>query len=127
MRLAYCDDLTEATSLPATQLKKRCYSYMFTNCSNLASAIELPAEQLPERCYNSMFFKCFKLSSVKCLATTMTGKCALLDWLINAGIDESVSTRTLTHASETPWVNSDEDPTELTDWFAPTGWTLVSQ
>lgn len=124
---AYCDDLIEATSLPAAQLKKRCYSYMFTNCSNLASAIELPAEQLPERCYNSMFFKCFKLSSVKCLATTMTGDFALMSWLKYAGTDESVSTRTLTHASETPWVNSDENQATMTDWFAPTDWTLVSQ
>ena len=123
---SYCDDLTEATALPATQLEKRCYSYMFTHCGNLTSAIELPAEELPERCYNSMFFKCFKLSSVKCLATTMTGNYPLMSWLKYAGTDESVSTRTLTHAPETPWVNSDEDSTGLTDWFVPTGWTLVS-
>ena len=123
---AYCENLVEATALPATQLEKRCYSYMFTHCSNLTSAIELPAEQLPERCYNSMFFKCFKLSSVKCLATTMTGQYALMSWLEKAGTDESVSTRTLIHAPGTPWANSDEDPTELDGWFVPTGWTLVS-
>lgn len=123
---SYCDDLTEATALPATQLEKRCYAYMFSHCGNLTSAIELPAEELPERCYSSMFFKCFKLSSVKCLATTMTGDFALMSWLKYAGTDESVSTRTLTHAPETPWVNSDEDQATTDDWFTPTDWTLVS-
>jgi hypothetical protein len=122
-----CQALTEAPALPVTQLADRCYAYMFARCSNLTGTIELPAEELPERCYYSMFYRCSKLSSVKCLATTMTGKYALASWLEKAGTDESVSTRTLTHASGTPWVNSDEYATELTDWFAPTGWTLVSQ
>ena len=122
-----CQALTEAPALPVTQLADRCYAYMFARCSNLTGTIELPAEELPERCYYSMFYRCSKLSSVKCLATTMTGKYALGSWLEIAGTDESVSTRTLTHASGTPWVNSDEYATELTDWFAPTGWTLVSQ
>ena len=123
---SYCEALTEAPTLPATQLDKRCYANMFSHCSNLIGTIELPAEELPERCYYSMFEKCSKLSSVKCLATTMTGKCALLDWLINAGTDESVGTPTMTHALGTPWVNSDEDSIEETDWFVPTGWTLVN-
>ena len=35
-------------------------------------------------------------------------------------------TPTLTHASGTPWVNSNEYAAKPTDWFAPTGWTLVS-
>jgi hypothetical protein len=122
-----CEALTEAPALPVTQLADRCYAYMFARCSNLTGTIELPAEELPERCYYSMFYRCSKLSSVKCLATTMTGKYALASWLEIAGTDESVSTRTLTHASGTPWVNSDEYATELTDWFAPTDWTLVSQ
>ena len=107
------------------------YNYMFAYCDYLKTAPALPAtklaEELPERCYYSMFYRCSKLSSVKCLATTMTGKYALASWLEIAGTDESVSTRTLTHASGTPWVNSDEYATELTDWFAPTDWTLVSQ
>ena len=125
---AYCEALTEAPVLPVTQLEKRCYAYMFSHCSNLTGPIELPAEQLPEGCYVSMFSRCSKLSSVKCLAKTMTGtgKSALGSWLNYAGTDESVSTRTLTHAPGTPWVNSDEYPMTQTDWFVPTGWTLVS-
>jgi hypothetical protein len=123
---AYCESLTEAPALPATKLDKRCYAYMFTHCGNLTGTIELPAEQLPERCYYSMFSRCSKLSSIKCLATTMTGEFALGSWLNLAGTDESISTRTLMHASGTPWVNSDEYSIKPTDWFAPTGWTLVS-
>ena len=121
-----CESITDAPALPVTQLAKRCYAYMFSHCKNLTGTIELPAEELPERCYSSMFSRCLKLSSVKCMATTMTGQDALASWLEYAGTDESVSTRTLTHAPETPWVNSDEYSTGLTDWFVPTGWTLVS-
>ena len=125
---SYCEALTEAPVLPVTKLEKRCYAYMFSHCSNLTGPIELPAEELPEGCYISMFSRCSKLSSVKCLATTMTGtgKSALGSWLEYAGTDESVAVRTLTHAPGTPWVNSDEYPMEPTDWFVPTGWTLVS-
>ena len=123
---SYCEALTEAPALPVTQLAKRCYAYMFSHCKNLTGTIELPAEQLPERCYSAMFSRCSKLSSIKCLAKTMTGEYALSSWLENAGTDESVITRTLMHAPGTPWVNSDEFPRKLTDWFAPTGWTLVS-
>lgn len=123
---SYCEALTEAPALPVTQLAKRCYAYMFSHCKNLTGTIELPAEQLPERCYGAMFEKCSKLNSIKCMATTMTGEFALASWLEAAGTDESVSTRTLMHAPGTPWVNSDEYSRGLTDWFAPTGWTLVS-
>jgi len=121
-----CEALTEAPALPVTQLAKRCYAYMFSHCKNLTGTIELPAEQLPERCYGAMFEKCSKLNSIKCMATTITGEFALASWLEAAGTDESVSTRTLMHAPGTPWVNSDEYSRGLTDWFAPTGWTLVS-
>lgn len=124
---SYCGNLTKAPALPATQLTKRCYANMFSRCKNLTGTIELPAGQLPEKCYYSMFYKCLKLNSIKCLATEMTGTFALMEWLRNAGTDESVSTRTLTHASGTPWINSDDDSKRLTDWFVPTGWTLVSQ
>lgn len=115
-----------APALPATQLANRCYAYMFEGCTSLTSAIELPALDLPERCYSSMFNKCKKLSSIKCLATTMSGNYALLWWLKNAGTDPSVSTPTLTHAKGTPWVNSDEDAPKSDGWYVPTTWTLVS-
>lgn len=127
---SYCPSLAQAPALHATQLAKRCYAYMFEGCTSLTSAIELPALDLPERCYSSMFSKCKKLSSIKCLATTMSGDYALLWWLKNAGTDPSVSTRTLTHAQpkkeSSSWVNSDEDAPKSDGWCVPTTWTLVS-
>lgn len=123
----YCNALTQAPALPATQLAERCYAFMFTRCKNLTGPVELPAQQLPERCYGFMFDGCSKLNSVTCLATTMTGDFALGSWLEKAGTDESVTTRTLTHAAGTPWTNSDEYARGTNDWFVPTGWTLVSQ
>lgn len=123
-------ELTVKVGIAAGQLERFCTTAFLVDVGKEGTGvvtIELPAEELPERCYYSMFYRCSKLSSVKCLATTMTGKYALASWLEIAGTDESVSTRTLTHASGTPWVNSDEYATELTDWFAPTDWTLVSQ
>jgi hypothetical protein len=122
----YCPSLAQAPALPATQLANRCYAYMFEACTSLSGAIELPAQELPERCYYSMFNKCLKLNNVKCLATTMSGDYALLSWLKNAGTDPSVSTRTLTHAAGTPWVNSNEETPKRDGWYAPEGWTLVS-
>ena len=122
----FCNELTQAPALPATELAARCYAHMFTRCKNLTGTVELPAEQLPERCYSFMFSGCAKLNSVKCMATTMTGDFALGSWLENAGTDESVGTRTLTHAAGTSWTVSDEYARGTTDWFVPTGWTLVS-
>ena len=115
---------TRRLMLPATKLSEGCYTHMF-EYSKIEVAPELPATTLVESCYSSMFKRCAKLSSVTCMATTMTGEYALMSWLDGAGTDKSITTLTLTHAAGTAWVNSDEYSIGLTDWFVPTGWTLV--
>lgn len=50
--------------LPATDLAKTCYSYLFAECSNLITAPqELPAVTLKESCYEDMFNQCHSLAT----------------------------------------------------------------
>lgn len=117
-----CESLTKAPQLSATKLATYCYAYMFQNCNSLTAAPELPATELATYCYVYMFRNCTKLSSVKCMAVTMSNY-AIYGWLYNAGTDESVTTRTFTHAAEnTKWVNNDYGSGY--DWCVPTGWTI---
>ena len=91
---SFCKNLTTAPELPATEMKKKCYSSMFWGCENLTTAPELPAESLAEHCYNSMFYGCKKLSSVTCKATDFSTYYCLIEWLVDAGTDESVTSKT---------------------------------
>ncbi|MDE7455148.1 MAG: leucine-rich repeat protein [Prevotella sp.] len=117
-----CENLTKAPQLPATELDSYCYRGMFQDCKSLTAAPELPAKYLPYGCYRYMFENCTKLSTVKCLAVTMDGY-SLDSWLIGAGTDPSVTTRTFIHAAEnTNWVNNDYGSGY--DWCVPTGWTI---
>ena len=90
-----CTGLTTAPVLPATTMKGRCYQNMFGHCINLTTAPVLPATILDKECYRFMFIGCRKLSSVTCMATDINAWNCLKDWLDNAGIDPSVTTRTL--------------------------------
>ncbi|WP_091765462.1 Ig domain-containing protein [Prevotella sp. khp7] len=90
-----CKNLTTAPELPATILAEHCYDSMFEDCESLTTAPELPAETLAERCYSSMFQGCKKLSSVTCKATDLSAGWCLAHWLVDAGTDESVTTKTI--------------------------------
>lgn len=48
-------------TLPSMELKRGCYSYMFSQCELLENAPELPATELEESCYGSMFWGCTSL------------------------------------------------------------------
>jgi hypothetical protein len=91
---SWCESLTTAPELPAKTLAKECYSGMFWSCKNLTTAPELPATTLAESCYHWMFYDCQKLSSVTCKATNLSADDCLNGWLEDAGIDESVTSKT---------------------------------
>lgn len=62
--------------LPATQLAKGCYAFMFYGCKGLTRAPELPATQLAIGCYDSMFNGCTGLTTAPELpATTLAEYC----------------------------------------------------
>ena len=70
--------LTSASNLklPATTLKMRCYSSMFSGCSALTTAPELPATTLAADCYMTMFQYCRSLTTAPALpATTLANQC----------------------------------------------------
>ena len=120
-----CNELTEAPALPATTLASWCYQSMFNWCTKLEKAPDLTAAELPDGCYYQMFNNCYKLSSVKCLATEMTGYNAISGMLNNAGTDESVTKRTFTRSTDNNnWVNNDDWAWDLNQWYVPTSWTI---
>ena len=95
---AVCTSLTKAPELPATTLADYCYNNMFNECSNLQEAPTLPATTLASECYSFMFQDCTNLSSVKMLAPNdqITNKQSCCDsWLDNAGTDPTVTSRKL--------------------------------
>ena len=63
---ACCINLVAAPKLPAMILAESCYGSMFKQCTSLATAPELPATTLADSCYSYMFYGCKKLSYVKC-------------------------------------------------------------
>ena len=81
--------------LPATTLAENCYDTMFNGCTSLTTAPELPATTLAEDCYIDMFNGCKKLSSVTCKTTDFSADWCLDGWLEDAGIDESVTSKTI--------------------------------
>ena len=91
---SFCN-LTTVPELPATVMKKECYYGMFWSCKGLTTAPELPATTLAESCYWGMFDDCKKLSSVTCKATDLSANYCLDNWLVDAGTDESVTSKTI--------------------------------
>lgn len=72
----WCNNLTKAPELPATNLAPGCYDGMFNTCNKLISAPKLPASNLSESCYASMFCGCNGLtSSPELTATTLVNGC----------------------------------------------------
>ena len=71
-----CTTLTQAPTLPATNLGQDCYNNMFYNCTSLTQTPELPATTLAERCYYCMFHTCASLTHSHALqATTLAPSC----------------------------------------------------
>jgi hypothetical protein len=62
-----CDGLTQAPSLPATDLAPYCYKNMFERCTGLTQAPELPAAELDPNCYERMFYGCSSLAEAPIL------------------------------------------------------------
>ena len=62
-----CTSLTKAPALPAKVMAKVCYSGMFRDCTSLTEAPELPATELASMCYGSMFSGCTSLTEAPAL------------------------------------------------------------
>ena len=139
---SWCESLTTAPELPAKTLAKECYSGMFWSCKNLTTAPELPATTLAESCYHWMFYDCQKLSSVTCKATNLSADDCLNGWLEDAGIDESVTSKTfyinsaysayIAAMNISLEVTADDDQINANvPWVKgisgiPTGWTIAA-
>lgn len=71
-----CTNLRKAPKLPAATLTNSGYSYMFENCLSLTESPELPADTLDVYCYNRMFYGCTSLAKAPTLpATTLATAC----------------------------------------------------
>jgi hypothetical protein len=110
----YCTGLTTAPALPATTLANGCYNNMFNRCYALTTIPELPATTLKDYCYYNMFSGCKNLNYIKMLATDVSAREALCDWV--SGV-----------APTGAFVKSDgaELPTGTSG--IPEGWTVVNE
>lgn len=72
-----CPDLKTGPSiLPATELASECYTGMFQRCDRLETAPELPATKLKYACYSHMFNGCASLKKAPRLpATSLADNC----------------------------------------------------
>jgi len=78
---AGCQGLTRAPELPATDLSTGCYHRMFDSCTSLEKAPVLAAATVPVSGYSCMFYGCAKLNYVKCLATDISAEDCTGGWL----------------------------------------------
>lgn len=83
-----CSNLQTAPQLNATGMSNSCYAYMFCNCSNLVNVQEsLPAMEMKTRCYESMFHTCYHLLKAPELpATTLADYCYAYMFQNNYGL-----------------------------------------
>lgn len=79
-----CTNIVNVSSnfLPATTLANYCYYYMFYDCTSLTTAPELPATTLASGCYFDMFQGCSKLNYIKMLATDISARNCLNNWVM---------------------------------------------
>jgi hypothetical protein len=75
MLFSGCTALTQAPTLPATQLTEYCYYMMFNGCTSLTAAPELPATTLAKSCYYEMFGSCPITQAPALPATTLAESC----------------------------------------------------
>ena len=115
---ARCQNLTRAPELPATELGWGCYHQMFCSTS-IERAPVLPAATVPNDGYSSMFDKCAKLNYVKCLATDISAQQATFGWLTGVA-----ATGTLVKADGmNDWTVGPLDEWGRIDGV-PAGWTV---
>ena len=114
-----CSVLTSAPELPATKLANDCYNSMFEGCTSLTDAPELKATTLAAYCYFAMFYNCTKLSTVTMLAPSdqisKASYYCCLNWLYNAGTDETVKSRTLKVMDEAACIELENNTKYLPD------------
>lgn len=76
--------------LPATTLSTNCYNSMFADCWYIETVPELPALILPAQCYRYMFLRCYPISRIKCLATNISARYCVDQWVVyvqtNSGV-----------------------------------------
>lgn len=87
-----------ADFLPATKLAPYCYDSMFSECRSLVNAPELPATTLANRCYASMFKNCAKLNHIRMLATDISARNCLNNW-----VDGVSSSGTFVKSKDATW------------------------
>lgn len=72
--------LSKAPNLPATNLAKGCYWYMFEGCP-ISKAPDLEASTLADESYGNMFISCSNLGYIRCLATDTSASSSLTNWV----------------------------------------------
>ena len=98
--------------LPVTTLANYCYSSMFSGCTGLTTAPELHATTLSEECYTNMFYNCSKLNKITMLATDISARKCLDNWV--AGVADSGTFVKHPYMTSLPSGNDG----------IPTGWTV---
>ena len=142
----FCQQLTSAPSLPATELADNCYSFMFQNCTKLEQAPELPAVQLATNCYAYMFAGCSALEESPVLAAKtlpsgcyvgMFGRCSSLKKVTMLATDGDRSTTRTNSLSQ--WLDGTNggtlivakgmgnDPELNNENYVPKAWTITEQ
>lgn len=98
-------------SLPATTLEDHCYYNMFASCTLLTNSPELPAQVLEPYCYAYMFNGCSSLNSIKCLATDMSANRCTTNWVYGVA-----NSGTFIKDSSATWSTGNSG--------IPSGWTV---
>lgn len=98
--------------LPATTLSDGCYLNMFYDNKKLITAPELPAASLVYECYAEMFYGCNKLNYIKMLATDISARLCLKNWVFGVA-----STGTFVKNPKATW-----DVVGING--VPSGWTV---
>lgn len=87
---AGCTNLKKAMSvLPATKLAPQCYGGMFQNADKLENAPELPATELKYGCYSHMFNGCKALTKAPELPATSLAESCYTRMFGNSGLTEA--------------------------------------
>lgn len=115
---ARCQNLTRAPELPATELGWGCYHQMFCSTA-IERAPVLAAAMIPIDGYSSMFDQCANLNYVKCLATDISAQQSTYGWLHGVA-----ATGTFVKADGMDdWTTGPQDEWGRIDGI-PTGWTV---
>lgn len=110
-----CRNLKFAPVLPAETLEFYCYKSMFENCTSLTEAPVLPAKILTPYSYHHMFSGCTSLNSATMMATDISAKDCLTDWMKGVA-----ATGTFTKAAEMTLLPEGNSG-------IPSGWTVVNK